>query len=98
MDGHRDCHTEWGKSDRGEILYDMPYMWNLNRNDINELTKQEETHGLREWTYGCWGTEWEEGIVREFGMDMYTVLYLKWITDKDLLFSTGNSAQYSVIT
>ena len=93
MDGHRDCHTEWGKSDRGEILYDMPYMWNLNRNDINELTKQEETHGLREWTYGCWGTEWEEGIVREFGMDMYTVLYLKWITSKDLLSSTRNSAQ-----
>ena len=26
-------------------------------------------------------------------MDMYTVLYLKWITDKDLLYSTGNSAQ-----
>ena len=24
---------------------------------------------------------WGEGIVREFGMDMYTVLYLKWITN-----------------
>ena len=34
-----------------------------------------------------------EGIVREFGMNMYTLLYLKWITNKDLLFSTGNSAQ-----
>ena len=34
-----------------------------------------------------------EGIVREFGMDMYTLLYLKWITKKDLLYSTGNSAQ-----
>ena len=30
---------------------------------------------------------------REFGMDMYTLLYLKWITNKDLLCSTGNSAQ-----
>ena len=30
-----------------------------------------------------------EGIVREFGMDMYTVLYLKWITNKDLLCSSG---------
>ena len=39
-----------------------------------------------------------EGIVREFGMDMYTLLYLKWITNKDLLYSTGNSAQCSVIT
>ena len=37
-----------------------------------------------------------EGIVREFGIDMYTLLYLKWITNKDLLCSTGNSAQCSV--
>ena len=27
-------------------------------------------------------------IVREFGIDMYTLLYLKWITNKDLLYST----------
>ena len=33
------------------------------------------------------------GRDREFGMDMYTLLYLKWITNKDLLYSTGNSAQ-----
>ena len=26
-------------------------------------------------------------------MDMYTLLYLKWITKEDLLYSTGNSAQ-----
>ena len=26
-------------------------------------------------------------------MDMYTLLYLKWITKKDLLYSTWNSAQ-----
>ena len=31
-------------------------------------------------------------IVREFGMDIYTLLYLKWITNKDLMYSTGNSA------
>ena len=34
-----------------------------------------------------------EGIVREFEMDMSTLLYLKWITNKDLLYSTGNSVQ-----
>ena len=26
-------------------------------------------------------------------MDMYTLLYLKWITNRDLLYCTGNSAQ-----
>ena len=39
-----------------------------------------------------------EGIVSESGMDMDTLLYLTWRTSKDLLDSTGNSAQYSVIT
>ena len=26
----------------GEILYDIPYMWNLKRNDTNELTSKTE--------------------------------------------------------
>ena len=38
-----------------------------------------------------------EGIVRELGIDMYTLLYLKWITNKDLLYSKGNSAQCYVL-
>ena len=32
-------------------------------------------------------------IVRKFGTDMYTLLFLKWISNKDLLSSTVNSAQ-----
>ena len=32
--------------------------------------------------------------IGEFGIDMYALLYLKWITNKDLLYSTGNSIQY----
>ena len=27
----------------------------------------------------------DRGRDRKFGMDMYTLLYLKWITNKDLL-------------
>ena len=34
-----------------------------------------------------------EGIVRESGMDMDTLLCLTWRTSKDLLSSTGDSAQ-----
>ena len=33
----------------------------------------------------------------KFGIDMYTLLYLKEILDKNLLYTTGTSAQYSVI-
>ena len=37
-----------------------------------------------------------EGIVRDFGKVMDTPLYLKWITNKDLLYSTWTSAQCCV--
>ena len=57
---------------------------------INLFTKQKQTH--RKQTYG-----YQEGRVDrrdgEFGIYMYTLLYLKWITNKDLVYSTGNSAQ-----
>ena len=36
-----------------------------------------------------------ERDLREFGVSMYllTLLYLKWVTNKNLLYSTGNFAQ-----
>ena len=37
-----------------------------------------------------------EGVVRESEMDMYTLLYLKWVTNTDLPCSTWNSAQGNV--
>ena len=43
MDGPRDCPTERSKSDRErEISYEILYMWNLKRNDTNELTYKTE--------------------------------------------------------
>ena len=38
------------------------------------------------------------GIVRDLEINMYALLCLKCITNKDLLYSTGNSAQYYVTT
>ena len=35
-------------------------------------------------------------IVREFGIDMFTLWYLKWITKKDLLYRAGYSIQYYI--
>ena len=51
------------------------------------IYKQKQTHVLREETYGY--KEWGEGIDWEFGIDMYILLYLKYITNKGLLYSTG---------
>ena len=64
-------------------------MQNL-KNDTNELIYKAETDSQ---TYRmdlcCQGEEWEEGIVREFGINIYTLLYLKWITNKVLLYTQG---------
>ena len=56
---------------------------------ITLFTKQ--THRLRE--QAC---HRGRGIVKEFGIHMYVLLYLKWITNRDLLYSTWNSAQCCV--
>ena len=34
----------------------------------------------------------------KIGIGIYTLLYIKWITNRDLLYSIGNSTQYSIIT
>ena len=39
------------------------------------------------------GDGWGKG---QFGMDMYTLPDLKWITNKDLLYRTWTSAQFYV--
>ena len=39
----------------------------------------------------CPGVNWEIGI------DMYTLLYIKLFTKKDLLYSTENYTQYSLM-
>ena len=38
------------------------------------------------------------GINWEIGIDIYTLLYITQITNKNLLYSIGNSTQYSVMT
>ena len=56
---------------------------------MNLFTKQIH----REWTYAYQVGWWVRGgIDWHFGFDTYTRPYLKWMTNKDLLDSTGNSA------
>ena len=54
------------------------------------LTKQKETQRLRNELMVA---RVAVGRDRDFGKFMYTLLYLKWIASKDLLYSTWNSAQ-----
>ena len=38
------------------------------------------------------------GVNGENGTDLYTLLYVKWIANGNLLYRTGNSAQCSMMT
>ena len=67
------------------------YKWTYlqNRNRVKDVeNKFMVTKGV--WCGG--GINWEIGI------NIYALLYVKQITNKDLLYSTGNSTQYSVMT
>ena len=44
------------------------------------------------------GDRWEGEMDWEFWIVMCTLLYMEWMANGDLLYSTENSAQYSVIT
>ena len=64
---------------------------------MNIFTKQKQTHRLKRMNLRLSvGEGYREGIVREFGMFRYSLLHLKWITNKALLYCTGNSAQCHV--
>ena len=89
MEGPRECHTEWSKSNRErEILYDILYIWTLKGNDTNELIKQKEIHRLESKLMIVGDQK-----VRESEKVMYTLVYLKWIANKYLLYNTWNPTQ-----
>ena len=88
MDGTRDSHTEWSKSERErQIPYDITYIWNLIYG-TNEPFHRKETHGLGELTCGCQGGG--IGMDWELGVNRCKLLPLEWISNEILLCSTGN--------
>ena len=42
--------------------------------------------------------DWYFFFFQEEGHPMYVLLYIKLVTNKDLLYGTGSSTQYSVMT
>ena len=69
-----------------------PYTLNLIRYLANVLTIQRLTDLENELMFAGLGVV-QEGIVKDFGKVSYTLLCLKWITNKNLLYSMWNSAQ-----
>ena len=54
---------------------------------MNLFTKQKQSHRCKKQTYGYQGEK--GGINWEIGIDIHILLYIKQITNKDILYSTG---------
>ena len=65
---------------------------------MNLFTKQKQTHRHRKQTYCYQRGKGGGGINQEFGINRYTLLYIKQINNKDVLYNTGNYIQYLVIS
>ena len=72
-------------------------MWNL-KYDTNELIYETETNSQTERTE-LWPPRWGSrgGKDWEFGISRGKLLYIEWINNKVLLYSTGNYIQCPVI-
>ena len=90
IDGTRDSHTEWSKSEREkQIPYDITYIRNLIYG-TNEPFHRKENHGLGEQTCGCQGGGGGSGVYWELGVNRCKLLPLERISNEILLCSTGN--------
>ena len=95
VNGLRVCHTEWSKAEK-QILY--AYMWNLkkwyqwaylkSRNRDTDVENKPMNTKEKRWSRMNW----------DVGVDIYTVLCIKQITNENRLYSTGNSSWCSVVT
>ena len=97
MNGPRDYHTRWSKSDResntiwyhlyvkSKMWHKWTYLWNRSRLTDVETRLVVVRIGGRE------GMDWEFGIIR------CKLLYLGWINNNVLLYGTGNHIQYLVV-
>ena len=78
-----------------QIPYDFTYMQNL-KFDITEPTYETETD--LEQTCACQGEVVGRGMGWEFGISRCKLIYIEWINNEVLLYSTRNYVQYPVIS
>ena len=65
---------------------------------MNISMNQKQTHRHREQICGCQGGRGVGGGMDwEFGISKCKLLYIEWVNNQDLLYSTGIYIQYPVI-
>ena len=62
MNGPRDCHTEWSKSDRErQISYNSTYMWNLKKKKRYKWTYLQNRNRVTDVENNLMATRGEKG-------------------------------------
>ena len=92
VDGPRDCHTKWNKSEREkQISYINAYMQNLEKwyrsTGLQGWNRDTDVENKRMDTKG--GSGGEGGGARmnwEIGIYICTLICIKYITNKNLLY------------
>ena len=80
------------------IIYYHLYVESRKMVQMNLFAKQKQSHRCRKQTYGYQGGKGGGGMNWEIGIDIYTLVYMKQVTNENLLCNTGNSTQCSVVT
>ena len=96
MDGPRDYHSKWSKSDRErQTSYNIIYMWNPTKWYKLTYCKAETDSQTSQTNLGLpkGQVEGRDGL----GVEDWHMHTEVWNANRDLLYSTGNSTQYSVI-
>ena len=97
-DGPRDYHAQWSKPDRERrISYDIVYIGVLKKTYNWTCLQNRNRPADLKSTFMVTRRE-RKGINLEVGINIYIPLYIKYIANKDLLYSTENSKKYFVIT
>ena len=77
----------------------IPLICGIQKNSTNEpINKTEIEPQMQKTNLWLPRGKGQGEINWETGIDIYTILYIKQITNKNLVYSTGNSTQYSVMT
>ena len=63
---------------------------------MNLSLKQKQNHGRREQTVAAKGEKVGGGMECEYGVSRCKLLYIEWIDNKVLLYSTENYIQYPI--
>ena len=101
MAGPGDYHTKWSKPEKDYVIWyhisDIsltcePKIWHKRT-----FLQKKHTHRHREKTCGCQGSMGVGEGWTKFGISRCKLLYLEWINNKVLLYTTRNYTRYAVI-